>query len=134
MDIINSIDSMKVLYALAEVYISVHVFDLNTNTLDAIKSNRFLDMWSAEYEGAQDKVNNVMNNIATEEYLEGMLEFIDFKTLNSRLSDKSSISFVFEGKINGLCRAMFIEVDRNTDMSLHHVLFAVECIDKNEEL
>lgn len=133
MEIINSIDSMKVLYALSEVYISVHIFDLNNNSYEAIKSNRFIDMWEAEYEGAQEKFNNVVRNITAPEYLDKMLEFARFDTLNDRLGDKSSISAVFEGKFNGLCRAMYIDVDRNPDMSLHHVIYVVECIDKNEE-
>jgi len=132
MNIINSINSMKVLYALSEVYISMHIFDLNNNDLEVIKSNRFIDMWSADYEGAQDKLNNVMRNITSEEYMDKMMEFARFDTLNDRLSDKSSVSAVFEGKINGLSRAIIIEVDRNPDMSLHHVIYAVECIDKKE--
>ncbi len=123
---------MKALYSLSEMYISMHIFDLNNNEFEVIKSNRFLDMWSADYEGAQEKFNNVMRNITAEEYLDNMMEFARFDTLNDRLSDKSIISAVFEGKINGLCRAIFIEVDRNPDMSLHHVILVVECIDKDE--
>lgn len=132
MDVINAIDSMKALYAVSEVYISMHIFDLNTNEFETIKSNRFIDMWEAEYEDVQDKFNNVIKNITAEEYLEKMINFSQFDTLDERMADKSSISAIFEGKINGLCRAIFIEVDRNPDLSLHHVICAVECIDKDE--
>ncbi len=119
-------DNFRVLNALSEMYISLHCYDLNDNSHETIKSNRFIDTWSAEYEGAQEKTIAVIKNITAEEDLEKMLAFVDLGTLNERMCEKNVISESFEGKINGLCRASFIEVDRNPDMTLHHVLYAVE--------
>lgn len=118
------------LTALSGIYISIHLFDLRNNVIKTFKSNPFIDKWADEKESAQDKVNNVMLNITTEDHTALMLEFVDFSTLASRLQDKNNISTVFEGKINGWCRARFIVMEREGD-TLHRVLYAVECI--NEE-
>ncbi len=123
-------DYYRILYSLSEMYISLYYYDLNTNTLEAIKSNRFIDTWSAEYEGAKEKTTAVIKNITMPQDLEKMIAFVDTDTLNERMGDKNVITEVFEGKINGLCRGCFIEVDRNPDMTLHHVLYAVEVINK----
>lgn len=124
----GTIDYYRVLTTLSDLYISMFYYDLNNDTLEGIKSNRFIDMWSSEYAGARDKTINVIKNIAVEKDLETMTAFVDINTLNERMSDKNILIQDFEGKINGLCRAIFIEVDRNSDWSLHHVLFLVECL------
>ena len=119
-------DNFRVLSALSEMYVSLYYYDLNNNTLEAVKSNRFIDTWSAEYEGAKEKTIAVMRNITEQSDLEKMIAFVDTDTLNERMGEKSVISETFHGKINGLCRGSFIVVDRNPDMTLHHVLYAVE--------
>lgn len=119
-------DNFRVLSALSEMYISLFYYDLNNNSLEGIKSNRFIDTWSAEYEGAKEKTTAVMRNIAAEKDLEKMIAFVDTDTLDERMREKDIISQTFEGKINGLCRGSFIVVDRNPDMTPHHVLYAVE--------
>lgn len=124
-------DYYRILSAISDLYVSLFYYDLNDDTLEGIKSNRFIDMWSAEYEGARDKTLNVIKNITVEQELDGMMEFADIGTLNERMSDRRILKREFEGKINGLCRAIFVEVDRNIDRTLHHVLFLVECIAEN---
>lgn len=127
----NEYDKSKLLGALSDIYISIFLFDLRNNDLLEIKSNKFIDKWASEAEGAQEKTNNVMKNITFPEHLEAILEFSDFNTLEERMQGKNNISIVFEGKINGWCRARFIAVDRDEDGSLINVLHVVECI--NEE-
>lgn len=121
-------DYFRVLYALSEMYVALFLYDLNNDTYEAIKSNRFIDMWSSEYEGPRDKTLAVIKNITADDDMEKMLAFADISTVSERMQNIDIVSEIFEGKINGLCRASFIVVDRNPDMSVHHALYAVEVI------
>ncbi len=122
-----------VLSALSEVYISLHIFDLIDDKLFPLKSNRFIEMWSENFESSQEKMHNVMLNIASEEHRALMVEFTDFSTLEERMKDQSAISAVFHGKINGWCKARFIKVNHNENERLRYVLYAVECIDEEKK-
>lgn len=118
----------RALYALSEIYISIYEFDLVNNTLQPIKSNKFIDELASKVEGAQEKVNNVMKNITVSEHVKHIMEFVDLSSLPERLENKKDVSIVFMGKVNGWCRARFIVLDRDEDNKLSHVLYTVECI------
>lgn len=128
----DSIRDKYTLGALAEVYISLHIFDLVEDKLYPLKSNKFIEMWSENYEGSQDKLRNVMDNITSEEHLELIREFVDLSTLEERMKGKKVISEVFIGKVNGWCKARFIRTEGNDDR-LRYVLYAVECIDEEKK-
>lgn len=130
---LSEIDNLKLLESLANVYISIFLFDIKNDELIAIKSNDFIDMWADQKEGAQAKTNIVMDNIALPEHRKTMYEFDDFSTLNARLDGKNDISVVFAGKFNGWCRARFIVVDREEDGSIRRALHVVECIDEEKK-
>lgn len=121
----------RAMLALAEIYVSIYEFDLKENSLKAIKNNSVIQALSEAVDGAQEKLNYVMESITFPEYLNEMHMFIDFSTINERLRDRNDISMVFMGKVSGWCRARFIVVDYDIAGSLHHVLFTVESI--NEE-
>lgn len=121
----------KFLVALSEIYIALYFYNLKENKLEPIKTNQFIEKWAAEKEGAQEKTNNVMKNITVPEHQNMILDFVDFSTLDERMGTNNNVSIVFQGKINGWCRARFVEVDRDENGKLHHVIYCVECI--NEE-
>ena len=122
----------QMLKALSNVYISIYTFDLRTDTAYPFKSNEYIDMWSKEIEGAQNKTYNVMKNVTDEKQVDMVLEFVNLSTLDERLKGKSDISLVFKGKINGWCRARFIVIDYDNDGKLYHVVYTVECIDEEK--
>ena len=121
------------LKALSEIYISLHIFDLQDDTLYPIKSNMYIDMWSSGFESSQDKLRNVMNNITSQEHLELITEFTNLATLGERMKEHKVISAVFRGKVNGWCKARFISVGGNENGKLRYVLYAVECIDEEKK-
>ena len=125
----------KALFALSEIYISIYEFDLVNNKLQAYKSNKYIDALSDPFEGAQEKLNNVMSNISVSEHVSAIMEFVDLSTLPHRLNGKKDISIVFMGKVNGWCRARFIVLDNDETGKLSHVLYTVEGIneEKNRE-
>ncbi|MGN0622027.1 MAG: GGDEF domain-containing protein [Porcipelethomonas sp.] len=119
--------------ALSEIFISLHIFDLQDDRLFPIKSNRYIEMWSADFESSKDKLYNVMSNITSEEHLELIMKFTDLATLEDRMKGHKILSVVFNGKINGWCKARFIRVNGNENDKLRYVLFAVECIDEEKK-
>lgn len=127
-----STDPKDILKALSEVYISIFVFDLKENTLEAYKTNPFIEMWSEGFKTAQDKTSHVMRNITKDQYINEILEFVKVATIAERMGDKKVISKPFEGKVNGWCKARFIELDRDEEGNLWHVLYTVEPIDSVE--
>lgn len=129
----DSIRDKYTLAALSEIYISLHIFDLQEDKLYPLKSNRFIEMWSADFEGSQDKLRNVMKNITLDDHLEIIMKFIDFSTLEERMKGKMVISEVFYGKVNGWCKARFIRTEGNENDELRYVLYAVECIDEEKK-
>lgn len=118
----------RALLALSEIYISIYEFDMTDNSLQPIKSNKFIDALAEVVEGAQEKLYNVMKNITVPEHVDLIMEFSNLSTLEERLADKKDVSLVFMGKVNGWCRARFIVLDRDETGRLSHVLYTVECI------
>lgn len=127
----DSIRDQYILSGLCEIYISLHIFDLQEDELYPLKSNAFIEKWSEGIDGSQNMLINVMENITKEEHLDLIREFIDFSTLEERMKGKKYISEVFYGKVNGWCKARFIRTDNNE--KLRYVLYAVECIDEEKK-
>ena len=119
----------QILESLSEVYISIFALDLETNEMYGIKSNPYIDKWSSIEGSLQEKMNNVMDNIVVDEHIEMIHNFTDFSSLKTRLMDKNVLTQVFQGKINGWCKARFIRMDE----AGRYVLYTVECIDEEKK-
>lgn len=121
------------LTALSEIFISLHIFDMQEDTVFPIKTNQHIETLSENFAGCQDKLRNVMNHITVKEHLELITEFTDLSTLEERMKDHKVITAVFRGKVNGWCKARFIKADDSDDAKLRYVLYAVECIDEEKK-
>lgn len=121
------------LNALSEIYISLHIFDLQEDVLYPIKTNQYIEMWSANFKGSQEKLRNVMNNITSEEHLDLITEFTDLSTIEERMNGHKVITTVFRGKVNGWCKARFITIDDYEKNKLRYVVYAVECIEEEKK-
>ena len=126
-------DGMLLLESLSKIYISIHIFELKTDEYITIQSNEIIDGWAKDPVGAQAKTVNVLNHIAVPEYLESIINFTDFSSLDSRMKDTNTITMIFKGIVNGWCRARFIAVDYAEDGTLNRVMFTVECIHEEKE-
>ncbi len=122
----------QILRALSDIYVSVNVFNLKENTGMLFKTNKWIIEWINEYPGdLQKQSDNVVMKITEPGDLDKMLAFVDFSTLDERMKGKHSISEIFQGKMNGWCRARFTVVDYDEDGKILNVIYSVECI--NEE-
>lgn len=126
-------DIANQLYSAASIYISMHVMDLKDNTFSEITEYEHIkDLINGNYTHAQETLNSVMTELTEEQQLDGMLEFVDFKTLDERIGDGRTITYEFLGKKSGWCRGRFIVVDRDENQKIHHVIWAVESIDEEK--
>lgn len=124
----------QILRALSDIYISVNVFDLKTQEGLLFKTNKWIVEWISEFPNdLQKQSDNVVMKITEPDDLEKMLDFVNFKTLDERMGDKHSISQIFQGKMNGWCRARFTVVDYDENGKIWHVIYSVECIDEEKK-
>lgn len=114
---------------LSDIFVSVHILDLEEQKIIPIKSNQYIDAWTSIDGTLQDKMDNVMSNITAYGYIGLVKAFTNLKTLKSRLEGKNDISIVFEGRINGYCKARLFKMNKNED-DFRYVLYTVESIDE----
>ena len=129
--------------ALAQVYISMHYINVQTQQFHIIKTIpavlQLFDRTSlddAHYDVEEDfhsHIQKVFNAYCKEEYLENELTFLNLDTLEQRMRGKHSITSIFYGQVSGWCRDRFISVDTDEDGHLLHVLYCVECIDEQKK-
>lgn len=131
----SAIDAKESCYsAVAQIYLSMHLIDVNTGTFQTIKSSETIeknkDSQSGDNFPLQIKI--VMDKLASEKHKKAVLYFTDISTLKQRLSGRNVIEHVFFGNISGWCRESFIRVDNDEEGNLWHVLYCVEVIDEEK--
>ena len=111
-------------YATTELYISMHVLDLENMTAFPIKTNEFIDKKKKNANTLQDSITNIMVNLACPESVETIKNFTILSTLPERLKNTNVISEIFHGKIHGWSKAIFVRID--DEKTLRRVLYLVE--------
>lgn len=121
------------LASLSEIYTSMHLLDLQRDTVETIIHNEHVDEYLDEKKGfIAQQMQNVVTHVCTETYLADMLAFTDLSTLAARLDGGRTISHEFVSPNTGWCRARFL-VEKEDDGQPSSVLFAVEIIEKEKQ-
>ena len=111
-------------YATTELYISMHVLDLENKTAYPIKTNEFIDKFMKNADTLQESITNIMVNLACPESVETIKNFTILSTLPERLKNTNVISEIFHGKIHGWSKAIFVRI--GDEKPLRRVLYLVE--------
>ena len=111
-------------YAATELYISMHVLDLENQTAFPIKTNQFIDKFMKCGTTLQESLTNIMVNLACPESVETIKNFTILSTLPERLKNTNVISEIFHGKIHGWSKAIFVRI--GDEKPLRRVLYIVE--------
>ena len=129
--------------SLSKIYISMHLVDVQTKRYHTVKmTDQIVEYLGkdfkkmGEYEIRDDfcgHINDIVEKMCIESQLQEVLEFVDISTLEERLLEESSITYEFIDKISGWCRSRFIPVDYDENGRLLHVLFCIECIEKEKK-
>ncbi len=126
-------EEKDLLKALSEIYISIFAYDLEKDEMYSIKSNPFIDQLIGIPGTLQEKMNNVMGKITIPDHVKMISEFTCLSTLPQRLQGKKVLTEVFEGRVNGWCKARFLRIGENVEKPARYVLFVVECIDEEKK-
>ena len=111
-------------YAATELYISMHVLDLENQTAFPIKTNQFIDKFMKCGTTLQESLTNIMVNLACPESVATIKNFTILSTLPERMKNTNVISEIFHGKIHGWSKAIFVRI--GDEKPLHRVLYIVE--------
>lgn len=124
-----------IISSIANIYYTMHLIDFTDNTAETYIDKDIVKGASKKKKNALEILNLVMREIAVDEYLEGVLEFIDTTNLSSRLKDKNIISHEFVQKGHGWTRLSFIPVEWRGD-ELTKAMLVTQIIDdeKRREL
>ena len=111
-------------YAATELYISMHVLDLENQTAFPIKTNQFIDKFMKCGTTLQESLTNIMVNLACPESVATIKNFTILSTLPERMKNTNVISEIFHGKIHGWSKAIFVRI--GDEKPLRRVLYLVE--------
>lgn len=131
------IDRMQIIQSLSEIYTSVYYIDLANNHFTELSSISDVHAHIGTSGDAQERLIFFCHHMIMPEYTEEMLTFVNLSTLEERFDHTRIISKQYrstlfnspESQRAGEWRqCSFIEVDRNEDGRLAHVIFATQSI------
>lgn len=118
--------------ALAKVYTSVSVINLEIDKYRAVQHDPMLDEFIGEEDSASIVLQKMVLGLVNEKQIESTLEFVNLATLSRRMVGKDAIAHEFRTEKRGWCRCYFIRsVDGENGQPLN-VVFAVEVIDEEK--
>lgn len=130
----EQMEQLEILTSMSEIYYSMHLLDLQNNTVSAYTAqNQVKDI--VESDTGTDAVNamrEIMHATMTDEYLERGLEFTDLLTLAERLKGKKILSMDLLGKNVGWIRMSFVSISTDADGCPTKVICTTQIIDEEK--
>ncbi len=124
-------EQLDIIKTLSTLFNTVYYIDLNERTF--VELGECVEEVSRTF-GTSGKTDSLfeglMKQYMKEEYHGIMADFLNLDTLDERFGDKHFISQQFEGTLMGWTEAYFLEVHRDDDGQLEHVIWATKNIDE----
>lgn len=123
----------QVYNALTHLVYSLHIFDLENDTMERLVESDIMKKIIGNEESAQKMSNTIIKATCKEEFLDMMLEFVDLTTVSKRMEGKEYLTTEFLGKYHGWTRMSFVPIEMK-DNQVKKILITTEIIDseKNE--
>lgn len=136
--VVNDIDrratlEQKMIEAIAGIYVSMHVLNIQDNTQIEFQSNADVRKFLNKEDNADRQMRHMATELTETAYVEDVLAFTDIHTLNERMKDVNIISKEFLAKNGHWCRAYFILVSRDDLGNLKQVIYAIQHIDEEKQ-
>ncbi|MCR5720425.1 MAG: diguanylate cyclase [Lachnospiraceae bacterium] len=128
----KSKEYMEVMEGIAQVYMTMHLIDLEEDSFITVKSQPSIEKFINDEKGASVQIANVMRGISCKESRDSLLKFVDFETLKERMKDKISVSHEFLAGEKGKeqwYKSEFIRIkdnDRGEPGKIIHVVSAID--------
>lgn len=119
--------------SLANIYIFMYYIHMDDDSYERIKDYTLANQAVGDIKCASTALRKIYSERAVQKHINMMLEFTDLSTLDERMGKNEYISTEYKGKKVGWCRARFIEVDRDENGKLKHVIFAVQDISNEKQ-
>lgn len=121
----------QVYSALTNMVYSLHIFDLEKDTMDRLIESDIFKQIVGDEESAQRMSYTIIKATCKDEYLDIMLEFVNLSTVSERMKGKNSLTIEFVGKYHGWTRMTFIPIEMNGD-TVKKIVVTTEIIDSEK--
>lgn len=123
----------QVYSALTQLVYSLHIFDLEDDTMERLIESDIFKKIVGDEVSAQNMSYTIIKATCKEEYLDIMLDFVNLSTVSERMQGKNSLTCEFVGKFHGWTRMTFIPIEMK-DNHIKKMVITTEIIDseKNE--
>lgn len=124
----------SILLSMSEIYYSLHVVDLEKNTVIEYAGHDTVsdEMKKTKGENAELMMQNIMTSTLTEEWLEEGLGFSDLKNVRKMLKGKKIMTKDMVGKPTGWFRMSFITIDAAPDGTPTRIVVTTRIIDEEK--
>lgn len=126
-------DQLSILVSMSEVYYSMHLIDLEENTVKEYAASETVREVVNKTDGADEMMRRIISETVYPEYLDAVLEFTDLNTLAERMVGKKIITEEFNGNQFGWCLASFITIEADENDRPRKVIFVTRDIDKDKQ-
>lgn len=121
----------KQLSATADIYISMHEINFLTDTFTEVRNNQAeaSAMIGESRTNSQEVIRTIMSKFTDDISRDAVLDFIDFSTLDARLSNRNTITLEWLSMDKKWRRSRFIASERTPEGKLSSALYLIEDID-----
>lgn len=127
----EQIEKSNIMCSIAETFFSMHLLDLEEDSVVKYIEPEFLTNILGNLTGAKMMVDVAFRKIVADEYRETVMEFVNLNTLDERMQGSKHISCEFIGKDYGWSRVTYVAVERH-DGHLKKVMMITEVIDEEK--
>ena len=123
-----------IMSALSKIYWQIYSIDLIADTyIEVFNGYGIENEHLCRNDKAQESFNNIVKHFVSEDYLDTMSSFLNYKTLVGRLSNTDSISMHFYATMGQWLSATYIAQKRDENGNVTNVLFTIKNINEQKQ-
>lgn len=123
---------LQIISSISGIYMTLHLIDLKKDSIVEFNTTKRIRNFINRIDQAAEQLKNAMRGVCCDGYLEAAMEFVDLKTLKTRMKGKKYISVELNGPYVGWFRASFIKVQNDENGFPEEVLFATQEINNEK--
>ncbi len=126
-------EQVQIMHSLSTTFFTMHLFDLVKNTIIEYACDPLIKPYLDASSGVKNAVSSAMKNLVASEYLDSMMEFIDFSTLKDRMRNRNSITHESVGVHIGWFIATMTVIEQDDEGTPIKLLFTTQCVDEQKK-
>lgn len=123
----------QVISTLSAIYDSIILINLDTNKLKRISQSDWISSTMDESEEASVQLKKYIRNFIAEDFIAGIMKFVDFNSLQERLAGKKIIRYEFFSRDGHWRRASYIPSEISADGHISSVFFCITEVDEEKQ-